>query len=170
MAPVPGATTATTAPPPGIPPLSPAELAAILAKPPASPAAATLPLTKPVDDSAALVSGSVDVPPALRKSVTQGETLFVSVRRAEVLPAGGQSPVIAVLKLAVGAQWPLPFALHQRDTMLEGTTLTGDVIVVAWADHDGDPMTKGVGDLLGRSQKVRVPAKNVALLLTEEPK
>ncbi len=121
-----------------------------------------------------LIAGTVDVPAALRAKVTAGETVFVSVRKADSAGAGSASTadgssVLAVQKLAAGS-WPLRFAIDNRDTMIEGTALSGDVVVVAWADHDGDPMTKGQGDLLGRSATVRDPAQRIAVQLTEEPK
>ncbi len=48
--------------------------------------------------------------------------------------------------------------------MIAGTQLTGDVVVIARYDQDGDAISKQPGDVLGQLH-VTVPAENVVLTL-----
>jgi hypothetical protein len=86
--------------------------------------------------------------------------VFVIAKHAEGgVPSG---PPLAVARL----DWnpALPFTLTEREAMIAGTELTGDVIVTVRYDQDGDALTKQAGDLTGQA-RVTVPAEAIALVL-----
>ena len=60
----------------------------------------------------------------------------------------------------------LPFEMTEKQAMIAGTELTGDVVVTARYDQDGDALSKQSGDITG-SIKVKIPADNVTLTLDE---
>jgi hypothetical protein len=89
--------------------------------------------------------------------------VFVIVKKAG--PDGApMGPPVAVDKLT----WadPLPFEMTEAQAMIAGTELTGDVVVTARYDQDGDAMSKQPGDVVG-SIKVKIPADKVTLTLDD---
>jgi hypothetical protein len=58
----------------------------------------------------------------------------------------------------------LRFARPERQAMIGGTQLTGDVVVTVRYDQDGDALTRQPGDVTGQA-RVKVPADAVALAL-----
>src|SRR5262249_31075212 len=98
--------------------------------------------------------------PELAGKVTDGGALFlIAKREANGAPSG---PPLAVQKLT----WHdgLAFDLTERSAMIAGTELTGDVLVIARFDQDGDALTKQPGDVSGRLRVV-VPADAIAIVL-----
>lgn len=90
--------------------------------------------------------GTIDISPHLKSKVTPGETVYLSVRMDDGSERGGT--ILAVKKLAAD-KWPIMFELDGRDAMFEGTTFAGKVVFWAHIDRDGDPITRGPGDLIG---------------------
>ena len=108
------------------------------------------------------VKGVIVVAAKTASNAPAGGVVFVNVRRAD---ASGQpsGPPLAVAKLTYqGGE--LPFELSEAQAMVGGTELTGDVVVSARYDHDGDAMSKQPGDVVG-SLRVKIPAENVKISL-----
>jgi hypothetical protein len=76
-------------------------------------------------------------------------------------PASGGVP-LAVAKLVYAGGGSIAFHLDDNDALEAGTPFTGDVVVSARFDQDGDPITKQPGDLVG-SAAVAVPAHGVSI-------
>jgi len=106
------------------------------------------------------VRGVLGVAPGLEGRVHDGGAVFVIVKRDDNGKPSG--PPLAVQKLTWKAG--LPFELTERQAMIAGTQLTGDVIVTVRYDQDGDALTKQPGDVTGQA-RVKVPADTVALAL-----
>lgn len=90
--------------------------------------------------------GSIDISPHLKSKVSPGETVYLSVRMDDGSQRGGT--ILAVKRLAAD-KWPITFELDGRDAMLQGTAFEGKVVFWAHIDRDGDPITRGPGDLIG---------------------
>lgn len=110
------------------------------------------------------VKGVIKVHAKAKSRVAAGGAVFVIVKKAgpDGAPLG---PPVAVDKLT----WQkdeLPFEMTEAQAMIAGTELTGDVIVTARYDQDGDALSKQPGDITG-SIKVKIPADNVTLTLDE---
>ena len=56
--------------------------------------------------------------------------------------------------------------MTEAQAMIAGTQLTGDVVVTARYDQDGDALSKQPGDISG-SIRVKIPADNVTLTLDD---
>ena len=104
--------------------------------------------------------GVIGVAPGLEGRLREGGAVFLIVKRDDNGKPSG--PPLAVQKLTWKAG--LPFELSERQAMIAGTQLTGDVIVTARYDQDGDALTKQAGDLTGQA-RVKVPAEAIALAL-----
>jgi hypothetical protein len=90
--------------------------------------------------------------------VPDGAVLFVIARSAE----GG--PPLAVKRLAPGP-FPLPFEIGAQDAML-GRPFAGPILLSARIDADGDPLTRGPGELTASAASPLEPgAAAVDLLL-----
>jgi hypothetical protein len=91
-----------------------------------------------------------------------GTAVFVY---AELPDANGNpiTPPLAVEKLTWGKD-DLAFELSEANAMVAGTELTGDVIVIAHYDQDGDAKSKQPGDVIGQI-RVKIPAEAVSLVL-----
>lgn len=97
-----------------------------------------------------------------RGSVKPGTAVFLIVKRATAdgAPSG---PPLAVDKLTWTGDG-MVFQLTEAQAMVAGTDLSGEVIVSARYDQDGDAMSKQPGDITGQA-RVSVPADNVVLVL-----
>jgi hypothetical protein len=122
---------------------------------------------RPIDPSHR-IAGIVKIAPALAGMVGNAKPLFLSVKR----PDAAGNPIgtaIAVEKLTwapdTGTKAGIAFELTDRDAMVgTGDTLSGDVVVIAHYDNDGDAISKTSGDVLGTA-RVTVPADNVTITL-----
>ncbi len=105
--------------------------------------------------------GEITVKPELAAHVKDGGAVFLIAKRdgGNGTPSG---PPLAVQKLAWHSS--LQFELTERNAMIAGTELTGDVIVVARFDQDGDALTKQPGDVMGQA-RIKVPSDAVAIVL-----
>jgi len=115
-------------------------------------------------DPAHHVKGVIKIHENAKARVAAGGTIFIIIKKAgaDGAPSG---PPVAVDKLT----WQkdeLPFEMTERQAMIAGTELTGDVVVTARYDQDGDALSKQPGDIVG-SIKVKIPADNVNLTLDD---
>jgi hypothetical protein len=108
------------------------------------------------------LSGSIVLPRARKDEVHRGETIFIAVRRAGA-PRGPGS-LLAAQRLQVG-DFPLAFTLSDRDAMMPGARLEGPLSITVRVDKDGDPMTRGKGDVYGRVDRVQAGARKVVIAL-----
>jgi hypothetical protein len=115
-------------------------------------------------DPAHHVRGVIRVHEKAKSRVAAGGTVFVIIKKAG--PDGAPSgPPVAVDKLT-WQNGDLPFEMTERQAMIAGTELTGDVVVTARYDQDGDALSKQPGDITG-SIRVKIPADNVTLTLDD---
>jgi hypothetical protein len=109
------------------------------------------------------VKGVIKVHAKAKDKVAAGGAVFVIVKRSvDGAPSG---PPLAVDKLT-WAKDELPFEMTEKQAMIAGTELSGEVIVTARFDQDGDAISKQPGDVMG-SVKVKIPADKVTLTLDE---
>jgi len=116
---------------------------------------------RPIDPSR-YVKGVIKIHEKAKARAKAGVPLFIVVKRAD---ASGQptGTALAVDKLT----WDngdLMFELTEKQAMVAGTELTGDVVVTARYDQDGDALSKEPGDIVGTA-RVKLPADNVQILL-----
>ena len=125
-----------------------------------APTASPKAVEKPVPTGSAKLQGVIDVDPKLKSKVESQAVLFIIARPA----AGG--PPIAVKKIA-RPSFPLAYSLGSEDAMSPNTPFSGKVNVSARLDKDGDPMTRGAGDLTGEYKKnpVEVGAARIEIVL-----
>jgi hypothetical protein len=109
------------------------------------------------------VKGVIKVHAKAKDRVAAGGAVFVIVKRSvDGAPSG---PPLAVDKLTWGKD-ELPFEMTEKQAMIAGTSLTGEVVVTARYDQDGDALSKQPGDVSG-SIKVKIPADKVTLTLDD---
>ena len=110
------------------------------------------------------VKGVIKIHPKAKDKVKAGGAVFLIVKRAgdDGAPSG---PPLAVDKLTWGTG-DLPFEITEKNAMIAGTELTGDVVVIARYDQDGDALSKQPGDVTG-SIRVKIPAEKVNLTLDD---
>jgi hypothetical protein len=109
------------------------------------------------------VKGVIKVHPKAKDRVAAGGAVFVTVKRSvDGAPSG---PPLAVDKLTWD-KGDLAFEMNESKAMTAGTELTGEVVVTARYDQDGDAISKQPGDVSG-SVKVKVPADKVTLTLDD---
>ena len=111
------------------------------------------------------VKGFVKIHPKAKDRVKAGNAVFLIVKRADASGQPTGTP-LAVEKLEWGAGDTVPFSLTEQQAMIAGTQLTGDVVVIAHYDQDGDAISKQPGDVMGQV-KVTIPADNVNLFLDD---
>jgi hypothetical protein len=114
-------------------------------------------------DPATAVSGAVAIAPALQAKLPATGVVFMSIR-----PAGADGqPAGMPLAVEVFEQpaLPLTFTLSGGNQMVEGGgALSGEVVVMARWDQDGDAGTKQPGDITGMT-RARVPASGLSITL-----
>lgn len=119
--------------------------------------------TRPIDPSHH-VNGVLKVHPKAKDRVKPGAAVFLIVKRADASGQPTGTP-LAVEKLTWDKDGQ-PFELSEKQAMIAGTQLTGDVVVIAHYDQDGDAISKQPGDVMGQI-KVKVPADGVNLFLDD---
>ena len=106
-----------------------------------------------------MISGTIDVAPALRAKAEGKPVLFLIARK------GGGGPPLAVVRVA-NPRFPLAFEISKRNVMIPGVPFEGMVTLSARLDADGSAGPAGAGDLEGRTtQPVRVGQKNVRIVI-----
>jgi hypothetical protein len=116
---------------------------------------------RPIDPTR-YVKGVIKIHEKAKARANTGVPLFIVVKRVD---ASGQptGTALAVDKLTwSGAD--LTFELTEKQAMVGGTELVGDVMVTARYDQDGDALSKEAGDIVGQA-RVKLPADNVQIWL-----
>lgn len=108
------------------------------------------------------IAGTIAVDAKIAAAMKPGTAVFLIVKKADASGAPVGTP-LAVEKLTWKGD-SIPFELTDHDAMIAGTSLAGDVVVVAHYDTDGDAISKTPGDVLGQV-RVTIPADNVKLTL-----
>jgi len=116
---------------------------------------------RPIDPSR-YVRGVIKIADAAKARAKAGTPIFLVVKRADASGKPVGTP-LAVEKLTWNNA-DLAFELTERQAMVAGTELTGDVVVSARYDQDGDAISKEPGDIVGEA-RVKLPADNVQVLL-----
>lgn len=113
--------------------------------------------------TAAQVSGSVDIPAAVKARVSADDTVFVFARAAE-----GSAVPLAVLRKRV-ADLPAKFTLDDSMAMAPGMNLSkfGTVIVGARISKSGNPVRQP-GDVEGFSKPVKVGSSGIGVVIDTE--
>jgi cytochrome c-type biogenesis protein CcmH len=114
----------------------------------------------PQPATAASVRGTVSLSPLLAGKVAPADTVFIFTRAAE----GSRQP-IAVLRRQV-KDLPAGFTLDDSQAMSPGTKLSNfrEVVVGALVSKSGSATSQS-GDLQGISQKVKVGATDVVVVI-----
>ncbi|MGE5185746.1 MAG: hypothetical protein ACM31C_26975 [Acidobacteriota bacterium] len=108
------------------------------------------------------IKGTILIHPKAKDRVKEGTAVFLVAKHAG--PDGQPSgPPLAVEKLT-WTKDALPFEITEANAMIGGTELTGDVVITAHYDQDGDALSKQPGDVTGQL-RVKVPADDVKLYL-----
>ncbi len=106
-----------------------------------------------------VISGTVEIAPALRARAEGKPVLFLIARK------GGGGPPLAVVRVG-NPKFPLAFEISKRNVMIPGVPFEGMVSLAARLDADGSAGPAGAGDLEGRTvQPVRVGEKNVRIVI-----
>lgn len=121
---------------------------------------------KPVAKAAtapAQVSGSIDIPPAVKARFAADDTVFIFARAAD-----GPAVPLAVLRKRV-ADLPVKFVLDDSMAMAPGMNLSkfGTVIVGARVSKSGKPVRQP-GDFEGFSKTIKVGATGIAVVIDTE--
>ena len=110
------------------------------------------------------ISGTITVDAKLKSNLDPNAALFIIAR-----PAGGPGgPPLAVKKIDKPA-FPLRYSLGQENVMMQGTPFSGKVNIAVRLDKDGNPTTRGAGDLTGEYKKnpAEVGVKNADVILDQ---
>jgi cytochrome c-type biogenesis protein CcmH len=123
---------------------------------------------KPVQPVAAssgqTISGTITVDPKLKSNVDPNAALFIIARSA-----GGQGgPPLAVKKIDKPT-FPLNYSLSRENVMMQGTPFTGKINVIVRLDKDGNPTSRGAGDMTGEYKKnpAEVGVKNADIVIDQ---
>ena len=105
------------------------------------------------------IRGTIQLDPALASKIPSGATLYIFAKANR-----GPGAPLAVIRRPVPA-FPFDFELSDRDAMMPGVTLEGQVYLTARIDTDGDA-GGGPGDLEGVTESpVPVGSADVALTI-----
>jgi cytochrome c-type biogenesis protein CcmH/NrfF/cytochrome c-type biogenesis protein CcmH/NrfG len=140
------------------------EIAKVLAEIPTSSDAPKAPLsTAPAGAPAGpSISGKVTVDTKLKSQIDPQATLFIIAR------SGTGGPPLAVKKIDKPA-FPLDYTLGQENVMMQGTPFAGKINLSVRLDKDGNPTTRGAGDMTGEYKKnpVEVGTKNADIVIDQ---
>jgi cytochrome c-type biogenesis protein CcmH len=145
------------------------EIAKVIAEIPAgsgrksqSPDQSTAP--KSAVSASAQISGKITIDPKLKSNVDPSAALFIIARPA----SGAAGPPLAVKKVE-RPSFPLDYTLGQENVMMQGTPFTGKINITVRLDKDGNPATRGAGDLTGEYRKnpVNVGSSNVDIVIDQ---
>lgn len=113
-------------------------------------------------DPAHHIRGLLKIHPKAADRAKAGTAIFLIVKAADAAGQPTGTP-LAVDKLTWTGK-DLPFELTEGQAMIAGTQLTGDVVITARYDQDGDAISKQPGDITGQL-RVKVPSENANLFL-----
>ena len=114
--------------------------------------------------SSGQISGQITIDPKIKAAIDPQATLFIIARPA----GGGGGPPLAVKKVDRPA-FPLSYSLGTENMMTQGMPFTGKMNIAVRLDQDGNPGTRGPGDVNGDYKKnpVDVGSKNVDIVLDQ---
>jgi len=114
--------------------------------------------------SSAQISGKITIDPKLKASVDPNASLFIIARSA----GAAAGPPLAVKKIDKPT-FPLNYSLGQENVMMQGTPFTGKINITVRLDKEGDPTTRGAGDMTGDYKKnpVNVGTKNADIVIDQ---
>ncbi len=115
----------------------------------------------PIDESK-FITGTISATAEVKSQIEAGKALFVTLQRYEPEAGGGAGSVIAATNLGKPTGLPAKFKLTEREVM--SGQLTGEMVVTAWVDGDGEIGSKRPGDVVGSVRAV-VPADKVEIKL-----
>ncbi len=141
-----------------------AEIPAAGKKPQTTVKAAAVPSSSSA--SSGQIIGQITIDPKLKAAIDPQAVLFVIAR-----PATGGGPPLAVKKID-RPTFPVSYSLGAENMMTQGMPFTGKVNITVRLDQDGNPTTRGPGDLSGDYKKnpVEVGSKNVDIVLDQVAK
>jgi hypothetical protein len=108
------------------------------------------------------ITGTITISPKTAARAKVGTPLFVIVKQADAAGKPVGTP-LAVDKLSWDGN-PISYDVTEGQAMVNGTQMTGDVVVTARIDQDGDAISKQPGDIVGEV-RVKVPASNANITL-----
>ena len=117
-----------------------------------------------VTSSSAQISGKITIEPKLKAGVDPNASLFIIAR-----PTGAAAgPPLAVNKFDKPT-FPLNYTLGQENVMMQGTPFTGKINITVRLDKDGNPTTRGAGDMTGEYKRnpVEVGTKNADITIDQ---
>jgi len=127
------------------------EVAKVLADMPAS-GVTGKPNASPEHPAAApagnVIAGKITLDDKLKNRVDPQAPLFIIARQA----GGAAGPPLAVKKIDRPV-FPLTYSLGQENAMIQGMPFTGKLHITVRLDKDGNPATRGAGDLTGEYKK-----------------
>jgi hypothetical protein len=112
--------------------------------------------------AATRVSGVIEVAPALAVSVPSNATLYLIVR-----VAGRATGAPLAVQQVPAPSFPYRFEITERDSMIEGTPLIGEMSITARIDQDGDAFTTSPGDISGQVSPVVAGDSDIVVTLEE---
>lgn len=115
----------------------------------------------PENPIGARVSGTIQIAPQLRASLSKGDTLFVFARAVN----GPRMP-LAVLKIPVPTAWPYAFELTDAMAMTPAMKLSSfaEVLIEARVSKSGGAQAQP-GDLAGQSTPVKPTSTDIAITI-----
>ena len=134
-----------------------AEIPAAGAAPKTTPPAATV-------GSGQTISGTITIDAKIKDKIDPQAALFIIAR-----PAGNPGgPPLAVKKIDK-PKFPLQYSLSQENVMMQGTPFTGKINLTVRLDKDGNPTSRGAGDMTGEYKKnpAEVGVKNADIVIDQ---
>jgi len=140
------------------------EVAKVLAEIPSAGAAPKPTPPAATAGSGQTISGKITIDPKLKDKIDSQAALFIIARSA----AGAAGPPLAVKKIDKPT-FPLDYSLGQENVMMQGTPFSGKITITVRLDKDGNPTTRGAGDLAGEYKKnpAEVGTKNADVILDQ---
>jgi hypothetical protein len=120
--------------------------------------------SRPIDPKK-FVEGKIVATDKTRGFIKEGAILFLSVRPIDGATGEVIGSPLAVDRIDVKTL-PVTFRLDESKAMSAGTNFSGDVIIMARVDGDGDAITKVKGDIVG-SVQAKIPQGGLTLSLDE---
>ncbi len=122
---------------------------------PAPASAATGPTT-----AGGTLHGKISIAAALKDKAKAGDTLFIIARKSEAGP-----PLAA--KRETVSTFPIEYTLGAENVMMAGSDWSGEVVVTARVDKDGNATTKNPGDLVGKTKPITVGSQSADIVIDE---
>ena len=108
------------------------------------------------------ITGTITVDSKFKDQLSADAVLFIIARSA----AGGAGPPLAVKKIDK-PKFPLTYSLGPENVMMQGMPFSGTVNISVRLDKDGNPTTRGAGDITGdyKNNPAEVGAKSIDIVL-----